>query len=454
MNFQSINPYTEALLASYDFIDNDLLNDKLQQAVEAQKTWKKTPVNKRVQFFLTLAELIKNKHEELARLATLEMGKTLAEAKLEVLKCARGCEFYAQHAAALLQPKISRAETGKTVQVSHEPLGVVLGIFPWNFPYWQILRSAIPTVIAGNAMLIKPAPNVPQCSLAIQQLIAESGLPTGLIEVVFASEKQIADLLADNRIQAATLTGSEKAGSAVASLASKYIKKTVLELGGSDPFIVLEDADLTAALNQAITARFQNNGQSCIAAKRFIVHAAVAEQFIPRLIEKVSQLNCGNPMDAATHIGPVARKDLMEKLDSQVQESLGMGAEMIFRQDNFPKQGFFYPPTILSHINPASPAYREELFGPVISLFVVNSDEEAIQLANDTPYGLGGSVWSQNKERAINIANRIDCGQVFINELVKSQPSHPFGGIKKSGYGRELGEYGLYEFCNVKALWI
>lgn len=454
MYFQSINPYTETVMASYDFIDEATLHKKLDEAVLAQQIWKNTPVAERADFFLTLADLIGNKHEELAHLATIEMGKTLSEAKLEVLKCARGCEFYGRQAEHLLQPKLSKAETGKTVQVSYEPLGVILGIFPWNFPYWQILRSAIPTVIAGNAMLIKPAPNVPQCSLAIQKLIEECGLPHGLIQVVFANEGQIANMLADDRIKAATLTGSDKAGSAVASIAGKHIKKTVLELGGSDPFIVLEDANLNAALSQAITARFQNNGQSCIAAKRFIVHASIAEEFVKALSAKVNALHCGNPLDAETQIGPLARKDLMEKLDQQVEQSLKQGAQLLFRQESYPKHGFFYPPAIIGNIPPKSPAYQEELFGPVISLFTVNSDEEAITLANDTAYGLGASVWSNNTERAIQIANQLDCGQVFINELVKSQPTHPFGGIKKSGYGRELGEYGLYEFCNVKALWI
>lgn len=454
MKFESINPFTEEKLAQFDFISDEALTIALSKADEAQKQWRKVNVSARVGFFNKLAELIKAKHEELALLATLEMGKPLAEAKLEVLKCARGCEYYAANAPALLQPKISVAETGKTVHQLYEPLGVVMGVFPWNFPYWQILRSAIPIVISGNAILVKPAPNVPQCSLAIQQIIDECGLPNGLIQVVFATEQQVANCLADSRIKAATLTGSDKAGSAVASTAAKYIKKSVLELGGSDPFIVMDDADLDETLKQAITARFQNNGQSCIAAKRFILHEKIADEFLAKLTSKVAALNCGNPMDEATNIGPLARKDLRDKLAAQVAQSVNNGAVIHYQQTNLPNNGYFYPPTILTHINQNCDAYYQELFGPVVSVYVVKDDEAAINLANATEYGLGASVWSKNLDRAIAIASDIESGQVFINEMVKSQPSHPFGGVKKSGFGRELGEYGLYEFCNTKTLWV
>ncbi len=453
MQFTSVNPYTEEVLANFDFLSDEELLVSLTNATKAQAIWRTLPVEVRCRFFTKLATLLIEKHEELAVLATLEMGKTLAEAKLEVLKCARGCEYYATHAETLLTPKISKADTGKTVQVSYEPLGIILGVFPWNFPFWQILRSVIPTVIAGNAMLVKPAPNVPQCSLAIQQLIQACGLPSDLVQIIFASESQVSELIASDAIKAVTLTGSDKAGSIVASSAAKQIKKSVLELGGSDPFIVLDDADLDLALEKAITARFQNNGQSCIAAKRFILHSSIAPVFTERLTQLISTLHLGNPMLAATNIGPLARKDLQVKLAQQVKQSVQMGATMVYQQNNVPSQGFFYPPTILSNINPKSPAYQEELFGPVVSVFVVESEDEAINIANDTHFGLGASVWSKNVEKAFRVANQLECGQVFINEMVKSQPSHPFGGVKKSGYGRELGEYGLYEFCNIKALW-
>lgn len=453
MKFSSVNPYTEEVLAEYDLVHEHALELMIEKADIAQRHWKKIPVEQRVSYFSKLAVLIRQKHEELAVLASLEMGKTVAEARAEVLKCARGCDYYANHSAQFLHPKVSMAETGKTVHVHHDPLGIVLGIFPWNFPFWQILRSAIPTVIAGNAMLVKPAPNVPQCSLAIQQLIDECGLPNGLIQVVFASEYQVQHIIADKRIKAVTLTGSDKAGSIVASSAASHIKKSVLELGGSDPFIVMDDADLDKTLQQAVTARFQNNGQSCIAAKRFILHEKIAGTFLERFTEKIAALKCGNPLSEGTNIGPLARKDLRDKLAAQVEESVRQGAKIYYQHPEQLSSPCYYPPTVLVDINHNCPAYSEELFGPVVSVFVVKNDEEAVRLANATEFGLGASVWSADEERAQAIADEIESGQVFINEMVKSQPSHPFGGVKRSGYGRELGEYGLYEFCNVKAIW-
>lgn len=453
MKFISVNPFSEKTLAQYELISGKALEAAVQKADHAQRSWKKIPLKQRVTYFSKLALLIKEKHEELAVLATIEMGKNLGEARAEVLKCARGCEYYAAHSGHWLEPEVSQAETGKTVYVSHEPLGVVLGIFPWNFPYWQILRSAVPTVIAGNAMLVKPAPNVPQCSLAIQQLIDECGLPKGLIQVIFADEDQVQQVISDKRVKAVTLTGSDKAGSIVASSAAKQIKKSVLELGGSDPFIVLDDANLDKTLEQAITARFQNNGQSCIAAKRFILHERIANEFLGRLTQKVAALQCGDPLKEGINVGPLARKDLRDKLASQVADSVNAGAVIHFQQELNTTAGFFYPPTILTNITKACPAYYEELFGPVISVYTVKTDEEAIAIANATDFGLGASVWSNNEDRALAIAAEIESGQVFINEMVKSQPSHPFGGVKRSGYGRELGKYGLYEFCNIKAVW-
>lgn len=454
MKFVSVNPYTEEVLAEYEPLSDELLDITLHKADIAQRHWRSITVEQRATYFSQLATLIRQRHTELATLATLEMGKPLAEAKAEVLKCARGCEFYATHAAHYLRPRTSVAETGKTVHVLHEPLGVILGIFPWNFPYWQILRSAVPTVMAGNAMIVKPAPNVPQCSMAIMNLINECGLPNGLIQVALMNELQVERIIGDDRIKAVTLTGSEKAGSVVASNAAHHIKKSVLELGGSDPFIVLDDADLDRTISQAITARFQNNGQSCIAAKRFILDEKIAQPFLDRFTAEISRLKCGNPLDPHVAIGPLARKDLRDKLAGQVDSSVKHGAKIHFQQSLPESRGFFYPPTVLTGINHECPAFHEELFGPVVSVFVTGSDEEAVTLANATSFGLGASVWSRNEERAVSLAGKIESGQVFINEMVKSQPSHPFGGVKRSGYGRELGEYGLYEFCNVKAVWI
>ncbi len=454
MNFTSINPYTEEVVATYAFISEDALEQAVAKAHTAQKHWKQTPVKQRVLFFKQLSHLLTEHAEELAVVAVEEMGKTLKEAKLEVLKCARGCDYYATQAEHLLQPQTSIAETGKTVELQYQPLGIVLGIFHWNFPYWQIIRSAVPTVIAGNAMLVKPAPNTPRCALALVKLIEQCDLPAGLIQFIFANESQIAKLLSDDRIQAATLTGSEKAGSAVASTAAKHIKKSVLELGGSDPFIVLPNANIETTLNTAITARFQNNGQSCIAAKRFIVHQSIADIFLAGLISRIQQLNIGNPLLADTDIGPLARKDLMGKLASQVETSLNQGAQLLYQstlQSN--SKGYFYPPTILGNITPDCLAWHEELFGPVISFYTFEHIEQAIDIANATSFGLGASIWGSDTENAKSIAHQIESGQVFINEMVKSQPTHPFGGVKKSGYGRELGPFGLYEFCNIKTVW-
>lgn len=454
MNYASINPYTEEELSCYDLISDDELEQKLSQAATSQKSWKQLAIIERVKIIAKLGELLKSNHEKLALLASVEMGKPIAEARLEVLKCARACEYYAINAENFLQPIESISDIGKKVVMQYEALGVVLGVFPWNFPYWQIIRSAVPITLAGNSILVKPAPNVPQCSLALQQLIDDAGFPKGVIEIIFADEKQVATLLADDRIHAATLTGSEKAGSSVASQAAKHIKKSVLELGGSDPFIVMADADLEYTLDKAIVARFQNNGQSCIAAKRFIVDKKIIETFLASLKIRMNKLECGNPIEDNTTVGPLARIDLLQKLTNQVNDSVKSGAKIYYQQTKMPFKGYFYPPTLLVDIPKDCVAYREELFGPVVSVYSYQSIEEAITIANDTEFGLGASIWSTDVNAASLVASKIECGQVFINDIVKSQLGYPFGGTKKSGFGRELGENGMYEFCNLKTIWI
>jgi len=451
-SFVSVNPFTEKQLATFPILSNKQIESVLEKADAAQKKWKIVGVNDRARLFLKLAEIIKQNAEQLAALATVEMGKPFAEGKAEVLKCARGCEYYAGHAAHILQTQISKIENEKEVQIVFEPMGIVLGIFPWNFPYWQIIRSATPVVIAGNAMLVKPSPNTPQCALAMQRIIDEAGFPEGVIQTIFVDENQIENIISDKRIKACTLTGSEKAGSIVASTAAKHIKKAVLELGGSDPFLVLDDANIDKAVDGAIIGRFQNNGQSCIAAKRFILHQKVANEFIEKLTKKVSVLKVGDPIKTEVNIGPLARKDLLEKLKKQVDDSLKSGAKIIFQQKEIPATGFFYPPTILSEIPENSPAYSEELFGPVLSVFIANDENEMINIANDTSFGLGSSVWTTNIEHGKKLASEIESGNVFINAVVKSDPRFPFGGVKHSGFGRELGEYGLKEFCNIKTI--
>jgi succinate-semialdehyde dehydrogenase/glutarate-semialdehyde dehydrogenase len=449
----SHNPYTEQTLKVFETMDDESLFRQLELIHQAQREWSKSSFEKREALFTRLADLIKQNAAELAKLATLEMGKTYQEALAEVNKCTTACIYYAEQAGRILKPELSIADTGKQVTISYEPMGVVLGIFPWNFPYWQVIRSAVPVLMSGNAMLVKPAPNVPQCALALQQLFHQAGFPQHVISTLFITENQIAELIADERVAACTLTGSEKAGSAVASRAAQFIKKSVLELGGSDPFIALDDADLNAALDTAIIARFQNNGQSCIASKRFILHERIADNFLQQLTQKIDALVLGDPMHEKTNIGPIARADLRNKLAQQVNDSIKAGAQLYYQHAIKTDKGYFYPPTILTDIPQNSPAYSEELFGPVISVFIVKTDEEAIRIANDTVFGLGGSVWSTNKERANNLAKQLNCGQVFINGLVKSHTAYPFGGAKHSGIGRELGEWGLKEFCNVKAIW-
>lgn len=453
-DFKSINPFSEAHLLSFDFISDSMLENNLQQASESFKIWRNTTFAQRATCVLKLSDLLKENADELAEIACLEMGKLKSEAKAEVLKSVRLCEYYATRSADILQSKLSQSETGATVEIKYEPLGVVLGIFPWNFPYWQVLRSAIPIIMSGNCVLIKPAPNVPQSSLALQNLLNQCGFENGVIQTIFASEKQIETLINDSRITATTLTGSEKAGSAVASLSGKNIKKSVLELGGSDPFIVLADADLEQTLTGAMQARFQNNGQSCVSAKRFIVHQNIADEFLKGLIEKMEKLVIGNPINENVAIGPLARKDLQELLNTQVNETLSAGAIILHQIKNIPLTGFFFPPTIIGNIPKTSRAFSEELFGPVISFYTFNETEEAMALANATSYGLGASIWSKDIMQAKQIANNIESGMIYINQIVKSDARFPFGGIKKSGFGRELGEFGLREFCNVKTIWV
>lgn len=452
--FQSVNPYTGFLLVSFPEATPELVEHTLQQATDAQKSWKQNAVSERGERLLKLAKKIEAQHAQLARLATLEMGKPYAEAKLEVLKCITACEYYATHAEAILAPIETTHTDGRTVFTQYEPLGTVLGVFPWNFPYWQIIRSAVPVVMGGNTMIVKPAPNVAQCALALQQLFDEVGLGNGIIQTLFATNEQVSSIIADKRIHACTLTGSEKAGAAVASQAAAHIKKSVLELGGSDPFIVLADADLELVRKNAVSARFQNNGQSCIASKRYIVEAPVADVFLEMLIGETQKLVMGDPMNESTHIGPLARIDLKEKLSDQVNQSVLAGAKIVYQAKYDHEGTCFYPPTILGSIPQKCAAYTEELFGPVLSVFIVDSAEEAIVLANDTEFGLGATIWSQNKERAFTFAGRIESGQVFINSVTRSHTAFPFGGVKKSGFGREMGPQGLLEFCAVKTVWI
>lgn len=451
--YTSINPYSGITLKSYPDRSDEEIVQHLLRAHEAQQKWKTLSFHERSKPILKLAELIREQADSLALLATHEMGKPVKEARAEILKCITACTYYAGNAERILKPDTSISDNQKSVTTIYEPMGVILGIFPWNFPYWQIIRSAIPTVMAGNTILIKPAPNTPQTAMALQHLFHEAGFPADVLQTVLASHDQVSMLIRHKYITACTLTGSEQAGATIASQAALQIKKSVLELGGSDPFIVMQDADLTLAADTAITARFQNNGQSCIASKRFLLHHTIADQFLELFIARIAQLKLGDPADESVQIGPLARKDLLYKLKEQVDQTVIAGAKIIYQHPAEPPKGFFFPPTVITDIPAHAPAYKEELFGPVVSAFTFHDEEEAIHLANDTSFGLGASVWSKDLATGERVAQALACGQVFINGLVKSNAHYPFGGVKRSGFGRELGEWGLKEFCSVKTIW-
>lgn len=454
MLFESHNPYTEVVLETYPFEDFASLTQKLENAQEAFHTWKKSNFEDRAALFLRLKDLLESHAERLGALAAQEMGKLASHASAEVIKSASLCSYYAGAAQECLAVAIEHADAQTEIHISHEPLGIILGIFPWNFPYWQILRSAIPTLMSGNVMLVKPAPNVPRCSLALQQILEEAGFPKGVIQTTFANTAQVEWLLKHLAIKAVSLTGSERAGSQVAAIAAAQIKPSVLELGGSDPLIILEDAKLDQIIDQVVFSRFQNNGQSCVAAKRYLVQTSIKQKFEALLLEKVSALKMGNPLEKGIDIGPLARKDLRDQLAYQVEKTIEAGATLLYQQKHLPEKGWFYPPTVLTQVPKESLAYQEELFGPVVSVFYFDTDAAAIALANDTRFGLGASIYSENVARAKAMAAEIESGMVYINTIVKSDVRFPFGGIKASGYGRELGPQGLKAFTQTKTTWI
>lgn len=452
--YQSINPFTEELIAAFQLSSSDEIKQALAQAKKAQKNWAELHFKERSICLVQLADLLKKEATRLAEIASKEMGKTLEHAKAEILKSATVCHYYAQHAETILATEKQSIENNLSIERTYKPMGIVLGIYPWNFPFWQIIRSAIPAVMGGNAVLIKPAPNVPMSSLALQLLFDKAGFPAGILQTLFASNEQISELIKNPSVAAVTLTGSNKAGSEVAALAGKAIKPIVLELGGSDPFIVCEDAQLNDIIDHAIFSRFQNNGQSCVSAKRFIIHESLVAEFESMLIQKLKLLNYGDPLNATTDIGPLARKDLKENLALQVKKSLLLGAQIVYQHKEIPVKGFFYPATVLKAIPKNAPAYTEELFGPVLSIYPYKNIEQAIELANDTIYGLGCSIWTKNIENGKYLADQIECGMVYINQLVKSDVRFPFGGCKQSGFGKELGPEGLKAFCVLKTRWI
>ena len=458
MPIASINPATGETLKTFEPLSDHELDEKVHLAFETFHSYRRTGFAERVLSMLRAAEILEREKRELARLMTVEMGKPINAAVQEAEKCAWVCRYYAENAERHLADEI--IETNATKSYVHfQPLGVVLAVMPWNFPFWQVFRFAAPALMAGNVGLLKHSSNVPQCALAIEDIFRRASFPEGAFQTLLIGSDLVQSVLEDSRVAAATLTGSEPAGRSVAGIAGKQIKKTVLELGGSDPFIVMPSADLEAATATAVKARTINNGQSCIAAKRFIVHAQVYDEFEKRFVKAMKKLRVGDPIDEATDIGPLATEQVLNDLEEQVQVSVAAGAKILtggrkFRTDRELARGFFYEPTVLVDIPKDSPAYRDEIFGPVASLFRVNNINEAIDLANSTPFGLGSAAWTNDESEIRRCVDELDSGSVFINGMVASDPRLPFGGIKHSGYGRELGEFGIREFVNIKTVWI
>ena len=425
----------------------------LEATWQAFLGWRTSGFAHRAERMRKAAELLRAKKADYARAMALEMGKPITQGEAEVEKCAVACDYYAEHAEAFMAPDERKTDASKSF-VRFDPLGPVLAVMPWNFPFWQVVRFAAPALMAGNAGVLKHASNVPRCALELEQVFRAAGFPESLFSTVLVGSKAVEGIIADRRIVAVTLTGSEQAGSLVAARAGREIKKTVLELGGSDPFVVLEDADVADAARVAASARLVNSGQSCIAAKRFIAVEKVAAAFLEQFVAAMRARRMGDPLDRATDVGPQARVELRDELHRQVEESVRRGAKLALGGKVPSGPGAFYPPTVLAAVDKGMPAFDEETFGPVAAVIAARDEDDAIRLANDSTFGLGASLWTQDRVRAERLAARIEAGSVFVNGLVKSDPRLPFGGIKRSGYGRELSEYGLREFVNVKSVWI
>ena len=453
MSIASIDPTTNAVIKEFVPLSEADILARIERAQAAYISYRLTPLAVRAQALHRAADILAAEAAVFGKIMTLEMGKTLKSAIAEVKKCAWVCRFYADHAADFLANQMIETDAGQSY-IAYHPLGIVLAVMPWNFPFWQVFRFAAPALMAGNVGLLKHASNVPQSALAIADIIQRAGFPADVFQTLLISARQVKTVIEDDRVKAATLTGSEAAGASLASLAGQQIKKTVLELGGSDPFIVLPSADVDLAVATAVTARMLNNGQSCIAAKRFIVHDAIADQFETQLLARYRQLKIGDPMLDTTDIGPLATPTILAELAEQVERSITQGAQVLIGGKPLDQPGNFYPPTILTHLDPTTPIADEEFFGPVALLFRVTDIDAAIALANQTPFGLGASVWTQDETERDRLIREVEAGAVFVNGLVKSDPRLPFGGIKRSGYGRELGSVGLHEFVNQKTVWI
>jgi len=453
MSIQSINPATGDVLETLEPTSPQQIQSVLAGAHAAFLEWRTQPFARRSALMHAAARELRARKDEYAVTMTREMGKPIVQAEAEVEKCAGTCDYYAEHAEAFLREQPRETDASRSY-VRFDPLGVVLAVMPWNFPFWQVFRFAAPALMAGNAGILKHASNVPRCALAIEEVFRRAGFPEGLFRTVLVDSGTVKGLIADPRIVAVTLTGSERAGQAVAQQAGHELKKTVLELGGSDPFVVLADADVDVAARAAAEARLINSGQSCIAAKRFIVVEPVADRFLERFKSELAARRMGDPTARDTQVGPQARVDLRDELHRQVEESVKRGARVLLGGQVPAGKGAFYPPTLLAAVDRGMPAFDEETFGPVAAVIRSKDEADALRLANDSPFGLGAALWTKDLARAERLAAQIEAGAVFVNGVVKSDPRLPFGGIKRSGYGRELSEYGIREFVNIKSVWI
>ena len=453
MAIATINPATGEVLKKFEPLTDAQVDERIAKAAKAFQSFRKSSFADRAKWMLKAGEILEKEKAELGRLMTLEMGKTFSSAVAEAAKCATACQYYAENAAKFVADEVIETSATKSY-IHYQPVGIVLAVMPWNFPFWQVFRFIAPGLMAGNVGLLKHASNVPQCALKIEEIIVRAGFPADVFQTLLIGAAQVDRILNDPRVAAATLTGSEQAGIQVGISAAKRIKKVVLELGGSDPFIVMPSANIDEAASTAVKARVINNGQSCIAAKRFIVHEQIADKFEKEFVSRMQALKLGDPFDEKTDVGPLATPDAVKDLDADVQKTLQAGAKLLAGGKPLNGPGNFYLPTVLTNIPKDSPAYREEFFGPVASIFRVKNVDEAIAIANDSRFGLGASAWTNDPAEREQLINELEAGMVFINQMVASDPRVPFGGVKASGHGRELGPYGIREFTNIKTVWI